>query len=65
MREHFEVALTRIAPGEDKPPLEPNQAVTLEQALRAYTLSAACVNHFDKQAGSIAPGKSVDLILLD
>lgn len=63
--EGIEVALTRIAPGEDKPPLEPNEAVTLEQALRAYTLNVAYVNHLDKVTGSIAPGKSADLILLD
>jgi hypothetical protein len=63
--EGIEVALTRIAPGEDKPPLEPNEAVTLEQALRAYTLNVAYVNRLDKETGSIAPGKSADLILLD
>lgn len=63
--EGIEVALTRIAPGEDLPPLEPNEAVTLEQALRAYTLGVAYVNHLDQETGSIAPGKSADLIVLD
>ena len=63
--EGIEVALTRVAPEGKLPPLEPNEAVTLEQALRAYTLDVAYVNHLDKQTGSIAPGKSADLIVLD
>ncbi len=63
--EGIEVALTRIAPEGNKPPLEPNEGVTLAQALKAYTLSVAYVNHMDKQTGSIAPGKSADLIILD
>lgn len=63
--EGIEVALTRVAPEGKLPPLEPNEAVTLEQALRAYTLNVAYVNHLDKQTGSIAPGKSADLIVLD
>lgn len=63
--EGIEVALTRIAPGENLPPLGPDEAVTLEQALRAYTLNVAYVNHLDKETGSIAPGKSADLIVLD
>ncbi|WCM25715.1 amidohydrolase [Sphingomonas sp. QA11] len=63
--EGIEVALTRVAPEGKLPPLEPNEAVTLEQALRAYTLNVAYVNHLDKQTGSIASGKSADLIVLD
>lgn len=63
--EGIEVALTRIAPGGNLPPLEPKEAVTLEQALKAYTLNVAYVNHLDKETGSIAPGKSADVIVLD
>lgn len=63
--EGIEVALTRIAPGGKLPPLEPKEAVTLAQALRAYTLNVAYVNHLEKETGSIAPGKSADLIVLD
>ncbi|MEP9359575.1 amidohydrolase [Sphingomonas sp. KR3-1] len=63
--EGIEVALTRVAPEGKLPPLEPNEAVTLEQALRAYTLNVAYVNHLDTETGSIAPGKSADLIVLD
>ena len=63
--EGIEVALTRVAPGSDQPPLEPNEAVTLEQALAAYTINVAYVNHLDRETGSIATGKSADLIVLD
>ncbi|AJP74429.1 amidohydrolase [Sphingomonas hengshuiensis] len=63
--EGIEVALTRIAPGENLAPLGPDEAVTLEQALRAYTLDVAYVNHLDTETGSIAPGKSADLIVVD
>lgn len=63
--EGIEVALTRVAPDGNLPPLEPNEAVTLAQALRAYTLNVAYVNHLDQQTGSIAVGKSADLIVLD
>lgn len=63
--EGIEVALTRIAPEGKFEPLEPREAITLAQALRAYTLNVAYVNHLDKQTGSIAVGKSADLIVLD
>lgn len=63
--EGIEVALTRIAPGENLAPLEPNEAVTLDQAIRAYTLNVAYVNHLERETGSITPGKSADLIVLD
>lgn len=63
--EGIEVALTRVAPGGTLPPLLAEQAVTLEQALRAYTLNVAYVNHLERETGSIAVGKSADLIVLD
>ncbi|TCP31033.1 amidohydrolase [Sphingomonas sp. BK235] len=63
--EGIEVALTRVAPGSDQPPLEPGEAVTLEQALAAYTINVAYVNHLDRETGSIVSGKSADLIILD
>ena len=63
--EGIEVALTRVAPDSDQPPLEPGEAVTLEQALAAYTINVAYVNHLERETGSIAPGKSADLIVLD
>ncbi|TGX55769.1 amidohydrolase [Sphingomonas gei] len=63
--EGIEVALTRVAPDGDRPPLGAGERITLAQALRAYTLNVAYVNHLDKQTGSLAPGKSADLIVLD
>lgn len=63
--EGLEVALTRVGPGSKLPPLIASEAVTLEQAIRAYTLNVAYVNHLDAETGSIAPGKSADLIVID
>jgi predicted amidohydrolase YtcJ len=63
--EGIEVALTRVAPEGDRPPLGAGERVTLAQALQAYTLNVAYVNHLDKQTGSLAPGKSADIIVLD
>jgi predicted amidohydrolase YtcJ len=63
--EGIEVAVTRIAPGSDEPPLLPEQAVPLRDAVRNYTINAAYVNHLDHVTGSITPGKSADLVVLD
>ncbi|MFT3762245.1 MAG: amidohydrolase [Pseudoxanthomonas sp.] len=64
--EGIEVALTRIAPGaRDAEPLLAKERVALEQAIRAYTLDVAYVNHQDGLTGSISPGKRADLIVLD
>jgi predicted amidohydrolase YtcJ len=64
--EGIEVALTRIAPGDaNAKPLLADEGVTLAQAVQAYTLNVAYVNHLDKQTGSILAGKSADLIVLD
>ena len=63
--EGIEVTMTRIAPEGTREPLLPEQAVSLETALKAYTLNVAFVNHLDKITGSIMPGKSADLIVLD
>jgi predicted amidohydrolase YtcJ len=46
-------------------PLLPNEAVTLEQAVRAHTLNVAFANGNDDVTGSITPGKSADIIVLD
>jgi hypothetical protein len=64
--EGIEVAVTRRAPdavgGEGFLPAE---RITVEQAIRAYTLHAAIVNRLDDRTGSISPGKQADLIVLD
>lgn len=64
--EGLQVAVTRT--NLDLPtsgPLLPGESVTLEQAVAAYTIDVAYVNHFDKQLGSIAKGKIADLIIVD
>lgn len=65
------VATTRTPPpdGEDadagKGPFLPEQALTLEAALTAYTQGSAWVNHVDDVTGTLEVGKYADLALLD
>ncbi|MBV9610711.1 MAG: amidohydrolase family protein, partial [Acidobacteria bacterium] len=42
----------------------PEQRVTLEQAIEAYTLGAAFAGRRDKDEGSIEPGKLADIIMV-
>jgi predicted amidohydrolase YtcJ len=64
--EGIEVALTRRAPGATGgDQLVPEEAITLEQAIRGYTLNAAFANHVDEVSGSLQVGKSADLVVLD
>jgi predicted amidohydrolase YtcJ len=46
-------------------PMLPQEALSLEQALTAYTLGSAYVNGTDGDTGSIAVGKAADLVVLD
>ena len=61
-----EVAVTRISP-EDRtaPPFLPAEALDLPEALAAFTIGAAYVNHLDEVTGSIEVGKLADLVVLD
>ena len=43
----------------------PEQALSLEQAVGAYTAGSAYVNHLDADTGSIEVGKLADLIVID
>lgn len=61
----IEVALTRVAPEGNLPPLGAGERVTLAQAIRSYTLDVAYVNHLDQETGSIETGKSADFVVLD
>ena len=45
-------------------PLLPGQALTLAEALAAYTAGSAYVNHLD-ETGAVAPGYLADLVVLD
>ncbi len=63
----MEVAVNRVAPDSRDvvPPLLPREAVSLEDAMRAFTMGSAYVQHHDDTTGSLTPGKLADLIVLD
>lgn len=43
----------------------PEQAMSREEALRAFTLDAAWAGHADDDTGTLEPGKRADFILID
>jgi predicted amidohydrolase YtcJ len=45
-------------------PFLPSERITLPQAIRAYTMGSAYVNHLDDRTGSIEVGKLADLVVL-
>jgi len=45
-------------------PFSPNQAITVYEALRMYTIDAAYASFDEKSKGSIEPGKFADLTIL-
>lgn len=51
--------------GQRQGQLWPEQAVTLEEAIRIYTLNGASALGLDEMTGSIDVGKSADVIVLD
>jgi predicted amidohydrolase YtcJ len=64
------VAVTRMPPPDGDnhsatEPFLPEQAITLESALTAYTQGSAWVNHLDDVTGTVEVGKLADLALLD
>lgn len=62
----LEVAVTRINYEDpDSGPLLPQEGITLEEAVRAHTINVAYANNLEDITGSISPGKSADLIVLD
>lgn len=62
----IEVAVTRRGPGDkDGNALLPDEAVTLETMLHAYTLAGAYSIFKENEIGSLQTGKLADLILLD
>lgn len=64
---NIEMALTRQPPGDadfqPQPPVD--ERITLEQAIRAYTLDAAYQLGLENQIGSIEPGKQADFVVLE
>jgi len=66
-------AVHRTAPREDphgderarREPLLPEERLTPEQALHAYTAGAAYANHLEQSTGRLVPGMAADLVLVD
>ncbi|HEY8171012.1 MAG TPA: amidohydrolase [Candidatus Limnocylindria bacterium] len=62
----IEVAVTRIAPDtREVAPFIPEERLTLDEALRAFTIGSAYVNHLDATTGTIEVGKLADLVVLN
>ncbi len=62
------VAVNRSLPGASGPeaaPFLPAQRLDLAEALAAYTIGSAYVNHLDDETGAIDRGKLADLVVLD
>ncbi|GGS93564.1 amidohydrolase [Streptomyces cinerochromogenes] len=63
--QQLEVAVTRTSPQDrDRAPFLPEQCMSLDDALDAFTAGSSYVNH-DDQGGRIAVGSRADLALLD
>ena len=62
------VAVNRTLPGatgDEAEPFLPEQGLGLAEALAAYTIGSAYVNHLDGETGMIEPGRLADLVVLD
>jgi len=63
--EEIEVAVNRIDPeNRHNEPFLPEQRVTLQDALGAFTMGTAYVNHDERDSGSIEVGKRADLAVI-
>jgi predicted amidohydrolase YtcJ len=68
--QELHVAAHRTAPpgylygGPTPEPFLPDERITLAQAVRAFTMGSAFVNHLDAETGSIEAGKLADLVVL-
>jgi predicted amidohydrolase YtcJ len=62
----IEVAVTRKNPEDaDNEAFLPQERIDLPDALAAFTINAAWVNHSEDLTGSIEVGKAADLVVLD
>jgi predicted amidohydrolase YtcJ len=58
-------ALVRRRPHDAQPSWQPQEALPLDEIIRAYTLGAAQAAGWDAIIGSLSPGKCADLVVLD
>ena len=65
--DQIDVAVNRVLPEHrgEKPSFLPEERISLEDALVAFTLGSAWVNRLDGEIGSIEVGKTADLAVLD
>jgi len=62
----IEVAMTRVNElARSGDPFLPDERLSLDQALAAFTIGSAYVSHLDAETGTIEVGKLADLALLD
>ncbi len=62
----MEAVVTRGTPGKpDVPKMSPGQALTVAEAIEAYTINTAWSLLIDKESGSIETGKWADMIILN
>jgi hypothetical protein len=61
----IETAITRQKPGGSARTFGAGQAITLEQAIRMFTINAATRLGLDKELGTIEAGKRADFIVID
>ena len=62
----IQVGMTRANPERpDSPPWIPNERVSRELLLAAYTINGAWLNHRENETGSLETGKAADFIILD
>jgi predicted amidohydrolase YtcJ len=57
-------AVTRHGRGDNRSPWLPEQAVSIQDALWAYTMGAATATGEQDSKGSLAPGKVADMVVL-
>jgi predicted amidohydrolase YtcJ len=69
--QEIHVAVNRTSPpgyvygvAPEQTPFLPEQRITLAQAIRAFTMGSAYVNHNDAETGSIEAGKLADLVVV-
>ena len=57
-------AVTR-APLDGGAPWQPEEAVTVDDAIRGYTIGSTASVHAEDDRGTLEPGKLADLVVLD